>query len=119
MDAVRYLPVAAIALVVVVLLWRVLAQLRPRPGPPFTRRPALLSAAELRFYRALLAAAPDGTVVFVKVRLLDLVAVPDGAWGRYGAPGSGMHADFVLADARTTEPRLVIELDDRSHARPD
>jgi hypothetical protein len=32
----------------------------------------------------------------VKVRLLDAVNVPDGAWRKYGAPASGMHLDFVL-----------------------
>jgi hypothetical protein len=53
--------------------------------------------------------------VFVKVRLMDVVAVPDGAWRQYGAPGSGMHLDFVIAEAGTTEALLVIELDDRSH----
>src|SRR4051812_17115996 len=99
MDVIRYLPIVTLVFVLGVLLWRAIAWLFSRPGLPFTRRPALLSAPELRFYRALLAAAPSGTVVFVKVRLMDLVAVTDGAWRRYGAPGSGMHADFVLADA--------------------
>jgi hypothetical protein len=56
--------------------------------------------------------------VFVKVRLMDLVSVPDYACREYGAPGSDMHVDFVLAYAGTLEPRLVIELDDRSHERP-
>jgi hypothetical protein len=119
MEVIRYLPVAALVLVVVVFLGRAIGWVFHRARLPFTRRPALLSAAELRFYRALLAAAPSGIVVFVKVRLTDLVAVGDGAWRRYGAPGSGMHADFVLADAATTQPRLVIELDDRSHFRAD
>ena len=53
----------------------------------------------------------------VKVRLLDVVTVPEKAWRQYGAPASGMHLDFVLADAATAEVRLVIELDDRSHQR--
>ena len=30
-----------------------------------------------------------------------------------------MHCDFVLADARTLEPLLVIELDDKSHWQTD
>jgi very-short-patch-repair endonuclease len=47
------------------------------------------------------------------------VSVPDHAWSEHGAPGSGMHVDFVLADASTLEPRLAIELDDRSHGRPE
>ena len=56
---------------------------------------------------------------FVKVRLLDVVNVPDKAWREYGAPASGMHLDFVLADAATTKVRLVVELDDKSHQRPE
>ena len=56
---------------------------------------------------------------FVKVRLLDVVSVPDRAWREYGAPASGMHLDFVLADSATAEVRLAIELDDKSHRRPE
>ena len=33
--------------------------------------------------------------------------------------GSGMHLDFVLADAVTLGPALVIELDDKTHWRAD
>jgi len=57
--------------------------------------------------------------VFVKVRLMDVVTVPDEAWRRYGAPASGMHGDFVLAATTTAVPLLVIELDDKSHLRPE
>jgi hypothetical protein len=99
-------------LVVALWLFR-LRQLRSRL--PYRKRSSLLSAGELRFYRALRPVVPSGLVVFVKVRLMDVVAVPDQAWRDYSAPGSGMHLDFVLADAGTLEPKLVIELDDKSH----
>jgi hypothetical protein len=36
-----------------------------------------------------------------------------------GARGGGMHLDFLLAQAATAEPRLALEPDDRSHARPE
>jgi hypothetical protein len=97
------------------LLWRTTARWR---GLPFTRQPSLLSAAEQRFYRVLLQAVPPDLVVCVKVRLLDVVAVPDHAWRTYGAKGSGMHLDFVIVTAAALEPRLAVELDDRSHALP-
>jgi Protein of unknown function (DUF2726) len=100
----------------VLLLWLIVALKRPLP---FTRRKALLTPAELRFYLVLLKAIPAGITVFAKVRLMDIVDVPADAWRKYRAPASGMHADFVLAEAATTEPRAVIELDDRSHLRPD
>lgn len=105
--------------VVVLVVVCVLLKRRTRPSLPYTRRRSLLTAGELRFYSVLLRAVPPGIAVFVKVRLMDVVSVPDHAWSTYGAPGSGMHLDFVLADTTTIEPRLVIELDDRSHAHPE
>ncbi len=41
------------------------------------------------------------------------------ACGRSTGRGSGMHLDFVLADAVTLGPALVIELDDKTHWRAD
>jgi hypothetical protein len=116
-----HITIAACALALLaVLAWRVLPK-RPPPRPrlPYTKRASLLTPAELRFYRVLLQAISQGMTVFVKVRLMDVVNVPDKAWREYGAPASGMHLDFVLADAATAEVRLVIELDDRSHQRPE
>ena len=46
---------------------------------PYTKRPSLLTPAEQRFYRVLLQAVPHGMTAFVKVRLLDVVNVPDRA----------------------------------------
>jgi hypothetical protein len=105
--------IAVVMLIAVAFLARRLRRRRL----PYTRRRSLLTPAELRFYHALLRAIPDGLAVFVKVRLMDLVDVPDYAWREFGAPGSGMHLDFVVADAANLEPRVVIELDDRSHSR--
>jgi hypothetical protein len=119
MDTLRYLPVATLVLVILVLLWRLVARGRERTKLPYQKRPALLSAAELRFYHVLREAVPRGMTVFTKVRLMDLVAVTDKAWPEFGAPGSGMHVDFVLADANTTAACLVIELDDKSHLQAD
>ena len=114
MDWLPYLAIAILAAGVIVFIWRWRVRLA-RPTLPYRKRPSLLTAGELRFYRALRPVVPSGLVVFVKVRLMDVVAVPDKAWREYGAPGSGMHLDFVLADAGTLAPLLVIELDDRSH----
>ncbi len=114
-----YISLAAVALtLIVVLLWRVVGRRRPpRPRLPYIKRPSLLTPAEQRFYRVLLQAVPQGMTAFVKVRLLDVVNVPDKAWREHGAPASGMHLDFVLADATTAEVRLVVELDDKGHRR--
>ena len=112
MDTIPYL----LPLVVVLTVIAIWAMLRTRRAAlPYTKRHSLLSAGELRFYRVLLQAVQPGIAVFVKVRLMDVVAVPDNAWREHGAPGSGMHLDFVLADPVTLEVGLVIELDDKSH----
>jgi hypothetical protein len=113
MDILPYLPLPAVALLIFLFLW--LAPRRPQRDLPYTKRASLLSAAELRFYRALLRAVADDLVVFVKVRLMDVLEVDDDSWQQYGAPGSGMHLDFVLADPETMAVVLAVELDDRSH----
>ena len=75
----------AVALAVIaVLLLRVLGRRTPRrPRLPYTKRASLLTPAEQRFYRVLLQALPKGMTAFVKVRLLDVVSVPDKAWREY------------------------------------
>jgi hypothetical protein len=118
MAPVHLLLIAGSVLAALLVVWVLLAWLRPRPRPPYTKRQALLTAGELRFNRVLARAVPAGLAVFVKVRLMHVVSVPEADWAEWGARGSGMHLGFVLAQAATTEPRLVIELDDRSHARP-
>jgi hypothetical protein len=112
MDFIPYLAAAAIVLAVLIALWR---WRNPR-RLPYSKRGSLLTQAEMRFFRVLVHAVPDGLAVFVKVRLMDVLFVDDGAWKEFGAPASGMHVDFVLAEVGTLEPVLVIELDDRSHA---
>ena len=112
MDTIPYL-LPVVVVLAIIAIWAVLR--KRKPTLPYTKRPSLLTPGELRFYRVLLQAVQPGIAVFVKVRLMDVVAVPDNAWREYGAPGSGMHLDFVLADPVTLEVGLVIELDDRSH----
>jgi hypothetical protein len=115
MEPLQILLIVAGGVAVLVLAW-----LFGKPRRlPYSKRPALLTAGELRFYHVLLQAVPPGMSLFVKVRLMDVVWVPDDAWRTYGAPASGMHFDFVLADAASTEPKPVIELDDKSHWRPE
>jgi hypothetical protein len=119
MDKAPWPLLAVVAGVVLLFLLWLLTRPRRPPAMPFTRRQSLTTVGELRFYKVLLRAAPDSLAVFVKVRLLDVLAVADNAWQPYGAAAAYLHVDFVLADAVTAEPRLVIELDGRSHTRPD
>ncbi|WP_111748597.1 DUF2726 domain-containing protein [Salinisphaera orenii] len=96
---------------------------RGRHRAPYDRQPYLLTRAEWSFYRVLSHAVDDHTLICPKVRLADLLNVERGlndkrrraAFGRI----VGKHVDFVLCDTRHVRPQVVIELDDRSHQRPD
>lgn len=55
-----------------------------------------------------------------KVRLADIVTCSETAWRRgSGSPIAQKHLDFVLCDVHSTRFLAAIELDDRSHHRPD
>jgi hypothetical protein len=104
---------------------------RQAPIPPPTHRPpareanyrqrdGLLTPAEGTFFQALRTGVGERWHIVTKVRLADLVAPLPGrewqaAWNRIAAK----HVDFALCEPDTLRPRLVIELDDRSHRRPD
>jgi uncharacterized protein DUF2726 len=76
------------------------------------RRPALLfSKAERSFYSALRALVPDH-MIFVKVKLTDLVSVsPQRSFWEHFNPINRKHVDFVVCDL-TLAPVVAIELDD-------
>jgi very-short-patch-repair endonuclease len=86
---------------------------------PFLRRKYLLSAAERRFFDVLRRVV-GGTLVFPKVRLADLVAADDRHLLRKSNFDhiKSKHIDFVVCDAALS-PVVAIELDDKSHQRPD
>ncbi len=87
---------------------------------PYRRRRALLSRGELAFYQTLFRAVEGRWTINVKPRLADVVWCPPDLWHTSaGARIAQKHLDFVLYDPRTTEIVLAIELDDRSHARPE
>ena len=94
-----------------------------RPDLPYVAAPALLTAAERNFFLVLRQAVAAEFQLFAKVRLGDIIQVQSGVSGkrRFAAFGriASKHADFVLCDPRSFATRLVIELDDRSHARAD
>jgi very-short-patch-repair endonuclease len=87
---------------------------------PYARIPHLLTPAERDCFAALQAAVPAGYHLFAQVRLANLVQVE--TWARQNKGHfyriQAKCVDFVLCDTQLT-PRLVIELDDSSHNRPD
>lgn len=90
------------------------------PAHVYRLRDDFLSPAEAVFLRVLREATGDGALICPKVRLADLIYAPrqeerQAALNRV----TRKHLDFVLCDDQTLRPVLAIELDDRSHARPD
>lgn len=90
-----------------------------RNAHPYIAAPALLTAAERTFYLALRQAVGGECVIFVKVRLADIIQTDRGAAGKGYWQAftriSSKHADFVLCDPRTFAVLGVVELDDSSH----
>jgi hypothetical protein len=93
----------------------------PAVDLPYTRRRYLLTQAEREFFAVLQAAAPDGWYVFPQVRLANLVMLRKGTrnWKPHFSRMAQKCVDFVLCDEAEIGPRLVVELDDSSHDRPE
>lgn len=131
------LPLTILALVIVagLIAWRRMSarshapKREETPSPtvtglptefPYQRKWYLLSRTERACYEALRAAAGQDLHVFPKVRLLELLWVPNETPQRQGYLNRVMskHVDFVLCDRERVAPVLVVELDDASHKLP-
>ena len=113
---VAVLAIAIIALIAAVL-YTVLSKASARW--PYRKSEHLLTLAERSFFGVLGQATDDDLYIFAKVRLSDLFWLPQNTRDRqrYFNRIQSKHVDFVLCDRATTEPRLLIELDDSSHRR--
>lgn len=89
-------------------------------GLPYRLQKKFLSAAELTFYRVIQLAVGDVFAICPKVRMSDVFSVTNEAenYGYYNKIAR-KHIDFLLCDLATMQPVLGVELDDRSHDRPD
>ena len=87
---------------------------------PYRQRDEFLSAAELKFFHVLKQAAGQHFHVCAKVRISDLLYVVNRNKNMGHANRiDRKHVDFVLCDPVNMQPKLVVELDDSSHQRPD
>jgi hypothetical protein len=92
---------------------------RIEPTFPFRKQEYLLSIAEKKFYDVLRPIAEEhNAVVFVKVRLEDLLWTPPQYRFMRGYIKS-RHIDFVLCGKEKINPICAIELNDASHKRAD
>ncbi|MEM7602384.1 MAG: DUF2726 domain-containing protein [Verrucomicrobiota bacterium] len=87
---------------------------------PYGKRDAFLSPAEISFFHVVKLILPPEYHLITKIRIGDLVYVKrphenQGARNRIDRK----HIDFVVCDAKTMDPVLAIELDDKSHQRKD
>jgi hypothetical protein len=88
--------------------------------PIYSSRGILLTNAEAVFFRVLRAMTEDHLIIFPHVALRDLVTVIDQSdyYTHYNKIDR-KQVDFVLCDPKSLNPVFVIELDDKSHRRPD
>lgn len=117
---------AALALLVGFIRFCSLRSLRrnfadPIPGAfPYRASASLVTKNEMHFYSALLRAVGAEFTVAPKVRLADIITCQEKAWPLgYGRLIAQKHIDFLLCDPANLRVVLAIELDDRSHARPE
>lgn len=96
-----------------------LAPSQPTPSC-YSKRDSLLTQGELAFYRVLRSALAGRYAISIKTRLADVVLCSESHWeSPQGRRLSQKHLDFILYDAQTTRIVAVIELDDRTHERPE
>ncbi|MBM34132.1 MAG: hypothetical protein CML22_07515 [Rheinheimera sp.] len=90
-------------------------------GSPYVPAKALMTDAELNFYRQLMRIVPPGILVFSKVRIADIVDVKPSLKGKgrvkHFNPIAAKHFDFVLVDDKKMHILGAIELNDSSHQR--
>lgn len=88
---------------------------------PYRRKPSLITNAEKQFFKVLSEVAGDRYFIVPQVNLSDLVWVDYGEKYQktYRSKIDKKSVDFVLCDKVDFSPVLAIELDDKSHLRPD
>ena len=117
MNSFLIIVVVTVTAVIAALFYRRFA--KASASWPYRKTDHLLTPAERSFFGVLGQAIDSDLYIFAKVRLSDLLWLPQGTRDRqaYLNRIQSKHVDFVLCDSATTEPRLLIELDDSSHQK--
>ena len=108
-----------LAITVIAAVWKL--KDKPLAGKiQYQAQGALLSPAELSFFRVLQNVVGKSVLICPKVRLRDIL-IPTSTKNYQTALNkiSRKHVDFVLCDPATTNFFCVVELDDKSHDRGD
>ena len=122
MTAGNIASIAVLAIVILVFVWILLKFRKPDITKLYVSKP-LLTERESKFYRKLLPVANKaGLTVCMKVRLADLIEPKpkdeNPMWMECFNKIKSKHIDFVLIN-KNAEPVFLIELDDKTHSRPD
>jgi len=88
------------------------------PALPYRAAPSLLTPTEAAFHAVLRQAVGPQAVIQCKVRLADILHTQRGDMAAFRRV-SQKHVDFVLCQPESLKSLLAVELDDRSHDRPD
>lgn len=90
---------------------------------PYKKNDFIFSKNEYACYKNLKIIADKYNLeIFSKIRFADLVAVDKNQTSetqKYFNKIKSKHIDFVLLDNKYMQPKLLIELDDNSHDKPD
>jgi len=93
---------------------------RPSQRHVFQPRRFLLTRNEAAFCQVLMAVVGDRYLVSCKVRLADIITCSERDWRRGHANRIAQkHVDFVLTHVTSSQIVAAVELDDRSHLRPE
>lgn len=94
---------------------------KEKPKYLYRRKQFFMTRAEHEFYKTLLEAVGQDYFVFAQVHLPTILdhTVRGQNWHAALAHINRKSVDFVICDKAYISPKLAIELDDRSHERPD
>ncbi|MBP9801596.1 MAG: DUF2726 domain-containing protein [Candidatus Moranbacteria bacterium] len=89
----------------------------------YLKNDSLLTQSEQKFYFILAEILQDRYLIFSKVRIPDIVHIPEWYkpyyWAIYWWDRiKSKHVDFLVCDRNSFEPLLVIEVDDPLHLLP-
>jgi len=88
---------------------------------PYEKRSSLLTQSEQAFFGVLKEAVDGDWSIQAMVRMADLIRVkPDTQkYQSWQNRIQAKHIDFLLCDPDSLEVKMALELDDKSHQRPD
>ncbi len=116
-----WLIVLAVVVLAIFIVGALLSAQPKKAGYQYKRRDCIMTQSERRCYVALNNAIADKYDVFPQIHLpsfLDHKIVGQSWMGAFRHIDE-KSVDFVLCDKNDLSPKLAIELDDRSHERPD